>query len=48
LDEHRILGSAIEGLDLQLLFDPFEEELDLPTAAVQFGYFQGRQVQAIG
>jgi hypothetical protein len=48
LDERRILGSAREGLDLQILLDPFAEELDLPTAAVRFGDFRGRRVQGIG
>jgi hypothetical protein len=31
LDEHRILGSAIEGLDLQILLDPFIELVAWPT-----------------
>jgi hypothetical protein len=32
---HGILGCAIESLDPEMLFDPLEEQLDLPTAAVQ-------------
>ena len=27
LDEHGILGSAVKGLDLQVLLDPLEKEL---------------------
>ena len=41
LDKHGILGSAVKGLDLQVLFDPFEKEFNLPTAAVKFGHLQG-------
>jgi hypothetical protein len=48
LDEHSILGSAVKGFDLQVLLDPLEKEFDLPAAAVEFGYLQGRQVQAVG
>ena len=48
LDQHGILGSAVKGLDLQVLLDPLEKEFDLPAAAVEFGYLQGRQVQAVG
>jgi len=43
-----MLGSAIAGLDPQILPDPCEEKLDWPTAAIQFGCFPGRQVQGIG
>ena len=32
---HRILRSAVKRLDKQMLFDPFEEQFDLPTAAIQ-------------
>jgi hypothetical protein len=35
LDPHRVRGSAIEGFDAQMLFDPFEEQFDLPAAAVE-------------
>ena len=34
---HRILGGAEEGFDTQVLFDPFEEQLDSPAIAVEFG-----------
>jgi hypothetical protein len=32
LSFHSVLGSAIERLDSKILFDPFEEQLDLPAA----------------
>src|SRR5258708_38886759 len=31
-----------------MLFDPFEEQLDLPTAAVQLRYGQRRQAEVVG
>ena len=35
-------------LDRQILFDPFEEGLDLPAFAVNLGDRDGRQIEAIG
>ena len=32
---HRVLAGAEKCLDAQVLLDPFEEELDLPTLPVQ-------------
>ena len=32
----RVLGGSIESLDVQMLFDPLEEQFDLPALAVQF------------
>ena len=32
----RVLGGSIEGLDVQMLLDPLEEQFDLPALAVQF------------
>jgi hypothetical protein len=32
---HRVGRSAEERLDAQMLFDPFEEDLDLPAMAIQ-------------
>jgi len=29
---YRVLGCAVKGFDSKILFDPFEEEFDLPTA----------------
>lgn len=48
LGAHGILGGAVEGLDAQVLFDPFEEQFDLPATAVQFGNGQGRQGEVVG
>jgi hypothetical protein len=32
---HGVLGKSVEGLDAQVLLDPFEEQLHLPAALVQ-------------
>ena len=48
LDQHRILGGAVKGLNFQVLLDPLEKEFDMPAAAVEFSDLQGRQVQAVG
>ena len=32
----RVLGGSVEGLDVQMLLDPFEEKFNLPPFAVQF------------
>ena len=34
LSLHGVLGGAVEGFDAQVLFDPFEEQLDLPALLV--------------
>ena len=31
---HRVLGGSVERLDVQVLLNPFEEQLHLPAAAV--------------
>jgi hypothetical protein len=33
----RILGNAKEGFDSQVLFDPFEKQLHLPSRPVEIG-----------
>src|SRR6266705_3046226 len=43
-----ILGSSEEGFDPQMLLDPFEKELDLPAAAVQFGDRKRGQDKVVG
>src|SRR5229473_6292569 len=43
-----ILGSPVEGFDPQMLLDPFEKELDLPAAAVQFGDCKRGQGEIVG
>jgi len=42
-----ILAGAVEGLDKQVLLDPFEEQLDLPAAAIQLGNGVRRQVEVV-
>ena len=32
-----IFGGAIKGLDPEMLFDPFEKQLDLPAATIEVG-----------
>ena len=34
---HGVLGSAVEGADMQMLFDPAKEQFDLPAGAVGVG-----------
>src|SRR5229473_891729 len=43
-----ILGSPVEGFDPQMLLDPFEKQLDLPAAAVQFGDRKRGQDEIVG
>ena len=45
---HGILGGAEEGLDAQVLFDPFEEQLDPPAVAVEFGDGECREGEVVG
>jgi hypothetical protein len=44
---HGIFTGTEEGLDTQMLFDPFEEQLDLPSAFVQLCDGQGRQYEVV-
>ncbi len=46
--EHGILGVADEGLDLEVLFDPTEEDLDLPALLVDVGDGLGCQPKVVG
>src|SRR6185369_14547240 len=43
-----ILGSTVERLDSQMLFDPFEEEFDLPSAAIELRDNRGRKREVVG
>ena len=43
-----ILGGAEEGFDTQVLFDPFEEQLDPPAIAVKFGDGEGGEREVVG
>ena len=45
---HRVFAGAEEGFDAQVLFDPFEEQLDLPTTAIELGDGEGRQAEVVG
>jgi hypothetical protein len=37
LSAHRVGRGAVKGFDAQMLLDPFEEEFDLPAAALELG-----------
>jgi hypothetical protein len=43
LNVDRVLGSAEEGLDTQMLLDPLEEQFHLPAAAIKLGDRERRQ-----
>jgi len=40
---YRVIGSAVKGFDPKILFDPFEEEINMPSASVQFRDCDSRQ-----
>ena len=44
----RVLGGAEESFDTQMLLDPLEEQLDLPTTAVELSNGQSRQGKVVG
>ena len=48
LDLYRIGGSAIEGLDSEVLFDPFEEQFDFPSCLVKGGKSFRRKCEVVG
>ena len=43
LSFHGVLGSTVKRLDPKILFDPFEEQLDLPAALEKQSNRQGCQ-----
>ena len=45
---HGVVRGAIEGLDAQMLLHPLEEQLDLPSAAVELGDHDSGQGEIIG
>jgi hypothetical protein len=47
LRPHGVLGSSVEGLDPQVLFDPAEEQLDLPAKLVEHGDGQCGQKKVV-
>lgn len=44
----RVLGRAEERLDAQVLFDPFEEQLNVPAALVECGDGRSRETKMVG
>jgi len=48
LGAHRVGRRAVKGFDAQMLLDPFEEEFDLPAAAIELGDGQGRHGEVVG
>jgi len=45
---HRIGRVAVEGFDLQMLFDPLEKQLDRPALSIDFGDGVGWQDEIVG
>jgi len=48
LGAHRIFARAVESFDSQMLFDPFEEQFDLPAQTVDLSHRQCWQVEIVG
>jgi hypothetical protein len=48
LGAHGVLAGAIEGFDAQMLFDPFEEQFDLPAAVIELRNGKGGQGEVVG
>lgn len=48
LGAHGVLCGAEEGFDAQVLFDPFEEEFDLPPAFIDCCNGNSRQFEVVG
>ena len=48
LSLHGVVGRAVESLDPQMLFDPLEEQLDLPAALVESRDRERRQREVVG
>ena len=48
LGAHGILAGAIESFDAQMPFDPFEEQLHLPSAAIELRDGQRRDGEVVG
>jgi len=48
LSAHRVGRGAVEGFDAEMLLDPFEEEFDLPAAAIELGDGQRRHGEVVG
>ena len=48
LDAHGIFAAAEKAADLEVLLQPFEQQLDLPTLLIELGNFGGGAVQVVG
>jgi len=48
LSQHRLGTGSEEGFNLQVLFNPFEEQLALPSGLVDISNGFGRQLQIVG
>ena len=48
LNAHGVLRCAVESFDSQMLFDPFEEQFDVPAAVVKLGDCQCRFGEIVG
>lgn len=45
---HGVLAGAVEGLDPEVLLDPFEEQLDLPAGLVDLRHHDGVELEIVG
>src|ERR1700757_3446403 len=48
LNSYRVVARSVKGFDMQVLFDPFEKQLDLPSTFVKFCNRQRRQREVVG
>ena len=48
LCEYGILGGSIKSLDMQMLFYPFKEQLNLPSFPIKFSDSQSIKSEVIG
>src|SRR5690349_362196 len=48
LSPHGIKAGSVESFDAQVLFDPFEKQLDLPTTAIELSDNQSRFGKVVG
>src|ERR1022692_4012500 len=45
---HRVVSGAIKVFDAQVLLDPFEKQLDLPSVLIEQGYGQSGEREVVG
>src|ERR1035437_5795382 len=48
LGAHGVRTGAVKGFAAEMLFDPFEEQFDLPAAMIQMGNSQSREGEVVG